>query len=294
MTISVRRSIAAVTVAVLLGAGCEFTRRSSSVADPTSPSPAPSTGNRSMLGFWNTDRPNPNSVPPTCGQFAWSVSSQTPDSITGTFTAVCLGSQVTGNANGQRGTGDTVLITVTASAVINGAPCTATINGTGTIISNDELHVTYSGQTCLGPVSGTQVLRRRTPEPPPPPPQPPPGPPPPPPPPPPPGSQCAGLTDPYDILVCYRQMYGSPMSHEDRYNLLRDATRQFNQVGVPDGPFGLLRKASGNNCLGYSCDVVCAGQGSQQKQWDVLVSEEIPIWGPPIAGAIRIDVCEIQ
>ena len=290
MTFSNRRSLVIVAAALVLSVGCEFTRRTGqNPLEPTQNSPSGSSANGSMVGFWIASQPAANDTSkPTCGQFAWSVTSQTPNSVSGTFTAVCLESLVAGNASGTR-TGDQVAIVVTATANLAGNPCNATINGNGVIVG-EELHVTYSGQTCLGPISGFEILRRRTPAPAPPPETPTPTPPPPPPP----SAPCAGLTQPYDILVCYRQLYATPMSHDDHVSFLRDATRHFNNVGVPDGPFGLLRKAAGNNCGGYSCDVVCAGQGSSQKQWDVLINEEIPTWGPPISGAIRIDVCEIQ
>ena len=105
---------------------------------------------------------------------------------------------------------------------------------------------------------------------------------------------CTGPLSPLGILECHRAKYGFPMHHDERLQFLRGAVRDFNAQGVPGGPFGILRKAAGNNCGGYSCDVICAGQGSSQQQWDVLVNEEFPVWGGPIEGAIRIDVCEIQ
>jgi hypothetical protein len=105
-------------------------------------------------------------------------------------------------------------------------------------------------------------------------------------------TECSG--SPLSILECHRSRYPDVMSHSDLINLLRGATRDFNRDGVAGGPFGLLRKLSGNNCEGYSCDVICSGQGSAQKQWDVMINEDIPTWGDPIEGAIRIDVCEPQ
>jgi hypothetical protein len=108
------------------------------------------------------------------------------------------------------------------------------------------------------------------------------------------GAPCVGPLSPLGILNCHRARYGTPMNHDERLEFLRGAVRDFNVHGVPDGPFGLLRKPSGNNCGGYSCDVICAGQGSNQRQWDVLVNEEVPTWGGPIEGNIRVDDCEIQ
>lgn len=115
---------------------------------------------------------------------------------------------------------------------------------------------------------------------------------------PPPGaiSQCGppSIFEPLSILQCHRQFYSPQMSHSERITFLRGALKSLNAAKVDGGPFGLLRKTGGNNCDGYSCDVICAGQGSQQKQWDVLISEEIPTWGAPATDGIRVDVCEIQ
>jgi hypothetical protein len=110
-----------------------------------------------------------------------------------------------------------------------------------------------------------------------------------------PGAPC-GPGDALDIMNCNRAKYGSPLSKSDHINFLRGTARDFNTHGIPEGPFGVLRKTSGNNCEGYSCDIICSGQGSSQKQWDVLVDETYPAWGSPktINDNIRVDVCEIQ
>jgi len=58
-------------------------------------------------------------------------------------------------------------------------PCAFELTGTGTLIDENTLRIPYSGNTCLGPVHGTETLKRRTdPAPPPPAPAPPPPPPP--------------------------------------------------------------------------------------------------------------------
>jgi hypothetical protein len=74
---------------------------------------------------------------------------------------------------------------------------------------------------------------------------------------------------------------------------LSGSAKDFNAAGVPDGPFGILRKTGGNNCNGYSCDILCSGQGSNQKQWDVLVDSKYVTWGAPIPD-IREDTCVVQ
>ena len=122
--------------------------------------------------------------------------------------------------------------------------------------------------------------------------------------PPPPGgggdpSSCGppSLFNPLAILTCHRALFpGGGLHGSVAIEFLRRSARSFNAAGVPGGPFGLLRKTSGNNCDGYSCDIMCAGQGNAQRQWDVLVAEEHPTWGGSIgvADGARIDICEIQ
>lgn len=91
-----------------------------------------------------------------------------------------------------------------------------------------------------------------------------------------------------------RSRYGTP-TRDEIVNLLRAVARQLN-ANCSAGPFGILKKSGGTNCGGYSCDVICTGQGDNQKQWDVLGDAggaSTPGWGY-IDGGIRVDVCEIQ
>ena len=110
-----------------------------------------------------------------------------------------------------------------------------------------------------------------------------------------PGAPC-GQTSPQAILECHRSRYGTPMSKDEHVAFLMGSTRDMNAAGVSGGPFGLLRKEYGNQCGGFSCDIICAGQGSSQRQWDVLVDENQPAWGAPktLANNIRVDTCVIQ
>jgi hypothetical protein len=110
-----------------------------------------------------------------------------------------------------------------------------------------------------------------------------------------PGAPC-GQSSPQAILNCHRNKYGTPMSKSQQLAFLQGSARDLNAAGVSGGPFGILEKTSGNNCGGYSCDIICAGQGNAQKQWDVLIDENFPIWGSPntISDNIRVDTCVIQ
>ena len=117
-----------------------------------------------------------------------------------------------------------------------------------------------------------------------------------PPPPPPSGGPCVS-GDPEAIVACERRKFGR-MSSSQLVTFLRQVARSLNANGISGRPFGVLRKGSGHNCAGYSCDIVCAGQGSSQRQWDVLADAEgsqTPTWnGPMRPPNIRIDACEIQ
>jgi hypothetical protein len=117
--------------------------------------------------------------------------------------------------------------------------------------------------------------------------------PPPPAPGPPPGGPCNANT-PEAIVSCERAKYGH-MSHGQMYSFLRAVAQSLNRNGIGGGPYGILRKDSGTNCNGYSCDVLCAGQGGGQRQYDVLGDidgAQSPGWSQ--VPHIRVDVCELQ
>jgi hypothetical protein len=84
------------------------------------------------------------------------------------------------------------------------------------------------------------------------------------------------------------------MSDAQAVKFLKGAARHFNMARVPGGPYGLLQKKFGNNCNGFSCDILCAGQGSRQRQYDVLINDRIAKWGAPLGDGQRTDACVIQ
>ena len=116
-------------------------------------------------------------------------------------------------------------------------------------------------------------------------------------PPPAPGGGPCNSSSAEAIVACERSKYGF-MSHGDMFNFMRAVAQSLNRNGIPGGPFGILRKQSGTNCNGYSCDVLCAGQGGSQRQWDVLGdidgAQSPGFSGPHTLPGIRVDVCEIQ
>jgi hypothetical protein len=57
--------------------------------------------------------------------------------------------------------GSTVTWTATATASAAGFPqCPIALSGTATIESDSQIRVPYTGTTCLGAVSGTELLRK--------------------------------------------------------------------------------------------------------------------------------------
>lgn len=141
----------------------------------------------------------------------------------------------------------------------------------------------------VGPWSATHQFGTPKPAPPPPEPPPPPGPGPQPP------SGGCRASSPIDVLNCNRARYPSgPMDKGALEDFIYRSAADLNASGIPGGPYGRLVKTTGNNCGGYSCDIICVGQGSGQLQYDVLLDENIPTWGAPISGpGIRIDVCRV-
>lgn len=113
------------------------------------------------------------------------------------------------------------------------------------------------------------------------------------------GTSTSGTCDsnsPEAIVSCERDKFGH-MSDSDLGTFLINVAKSLNRNGISGGPFGALKKSGGHNCGGYSCDVVCAGSGTAQKQWDVLSDSEgaqNPTWnGPSTYPNIRVDVCVV-
>jgi hypothetical protein len=186
-------ALLATLVSSATGVGCAFDH-SSNMLGPSSSrasgaaTPPGSNGvaTPSMVGLWESNALPTLPSPTSCGNFQYQISSQTATSIAGTFTAVCGGGlSLSGSATGQL-VGSSVPFTITGNASLPGIPsCAISLSGTGAIEdSGRTLRLPYAGTTCLGPVTGTEVLRKPTPATtappaPPSPPQPPPPPPPP-------------------------------------------------------------------------------------------------------------------
>jgi hypothetical protein len=98
----------------------------------------------------------------------------------------------------------------------------------------------------------------------------------------PPGAPC-NSSEPLKIVECERAKYGH-MSRSQMLDFVKATTRSLNRNGISGAPFGILQKDGGTQCGGYSCDVICSGNGPGQRQWDILGDIEgaqTPAWGGP-------------
>jgi hypothetical protein len=101
----------------------------------------------------------------SCSEPAWTVVSQTTSSVMGNFSAVCSGgSTASGTLTGQMNGSDRINVTAAGSAVIAGVTCAFNLTGIASKVTNDTTRLEYSGSTCAGPVSGTEILDRGLPQ----------------------------------------------------------------------------------------------------------------------------------
>lgn len=175
------RLVLALTLLMAVSA-CSVEKSLNSVTSPTtSVSTATTSSSRVTVATWSS----PTGALPTgagCSNFRWNLTTETATGLSGDFTLLCLGAvTVTGTATGTIA-GSDVTITAQGTAVGQGVPvgCTFTLTANGTISGTTSLPLSYTAQTCLGPISGHQTLRRSTPASPAPAPEPEPAPPTPP------------------------------------------------------------------------------------------------------------------
>jgi len=162
-----------VLAGLVMSAGCELqTSRS------TGPSQVPDSGILSLIGTWtsapgttgglmahvlNHARTTDITSSSGCNSIQWIVSSQSGSSATGELRMECKSVFVlgTGTANVS---GSSVAFTLGGTATMPSGGCTFNVSGTGALTS-DTLTLPYSGTTCLGPISGNEVLQRNRPAP---------------------------------------------------------------------------------------------------------------------------------
>ena len=145
--------LVALSIAAASAAGCIGFERQSTLTGPSA------TGIGALMGSWNSS----NLIPATnaCADFKWNVTEQTAATAKGSFSATCAGDlKVNGTAEGSlTGTG-TISWSALATATAPGlTACGVALTGTAEL-TTDSIRVPYSGDTCLGKVSGVEILKR--------------------------------------------------------------------------------------------------------------------------------------
>lgn len=138
----------------LAAAGCASFEHTSTTTGPSA------TGVAALMGTWASA----SSVVPsasTCSDFKWNATEQTPTTAKGSFSATCAGTlKVTGTAQGVL-SGSVITWSAQGDATgSDGIACRITLTGTAEIGAN-SIRVPYSGDTCMGKVSGVEILNKK-------------------------------------------------------------------------------------------------------------------------------------
>lgn len=141
-----------VCLVTILCVGCELT--SESGLNPSAPSAFASL----LVGEWSSGSSASLSTPDSCTDLQWSVAQDSASTYSGSFTATCgAGIKVEGTLTGIL-VGDQLTLTGVGTATPPGSTgCDFTLDGTAQVIG-DTIQLDYTGRTCLGPVTGTEVL----------------------------------------------------------------------------------------------------------------------------------------
>jgi len=144
-----------VIIAMCLAA---VTASSACSSESTSTLGPSTTGTAALLGNWTSASQVPTAD--ACTDFRWNVTQQSGNTASGTFSATCKGDlKIAGTASGTL-SGSTVTWNAQATATVPGLPsCAISLTGTAEL-GVDSIRVPYSGDTCIGRVSGVEVLRK--------------------------------------------------------------------------------------------------------------------------------------
>ncbi|HET7216884.1 MAG TPA: hypothetical protein VFJ02_02515 [Vicinamibacterales bacterium] len=143
--------VSAIAAATAAAAGCIGYERRSTLGPSA-------TGVAALLGSWTSS--SISAVASSCTDFRWNATQQTGNTASGTFSATCAGDlRVSGTATGTL-SGSTVTWNAQGTASVPNLPsCPITLTGTAEL-GTDSIRVPYTGDTCLGRVSGVEVLRK--------------------------------------------------------------------------------------------------------------------------------------
>ena len=145
--------LAAIFTAAITASACiDYERRSSS----TGPS---AVGSGALMGTWTSSNLIPS--PGTCTDMRWTATEQTSTTARGSFSATCTGDlRLSGTAQGAFTSSGSISWSAQGNATAPGlTTCGIALTGTAEL-TTDSIRIPYTGNTCLGPVSGTEVLRK--------------------------------------------------------------------------------------------------------------------------------------
>ena len=145
---------ALLSVSALVATGCIGFEHKSSVTEPGG------AGAGAFMGTWSSSNIIP--APGACTDFKWNVTEQTATSAKGNFSATCAGDlKLSGTAQGSLTSTTTLAWSATGNATAAGlVSCAISLTGTAELLV-DTIRVPYSGDTCLGKVSGVESLKKR-------------------------------------------------------------------------------------------------------------------------------------
>ena len=145
----------AIVVAISVAAsGCLGYQSKSTLTGPTV------AGVNALMGNWTSATASVIPAAASCTDFKWNATEQTSSSAKGTFSASCAGDlKVAGTATGTLN-GTVIDWAANANASAPGiTSCVILLSGTAEL-GVESIRVPYSGTTCLGPVSGVEILKK--------------------------------------------------------------------------------------------------------------------------------------
>ena len=169
----------ALLIASTLAAACSF-EQSSKLLTPTAPTGNPGPAGTTTPPANNGSNPSsPNSpasnfsgtwgtskipgIPDigSCSDVKWVITTQSATTVAGTMSANCTGgANVSANLTGEMVGADKLQLTARGTAIALNIPCGFDLTGIAMRQGDDTAKLDYSGTTCLGTVSGTEMLRK--------------------------------------------------------------------------------------------------------------------------------------
>ena len=149
-----RMMCAVLVAAILAAAGCDKILKDTK----TQPSPA-LTSVEGLGGNW-TSVSSATTQQNVCTDFKWNVSQFADGTASGTFTAACQGSLLVTGTGSATLSGNKINWTMTGNSnAAGGQACAVSLSGSA-VWEVNQIRVPYSGTTCQGAVSGTEILRK--------------------------------------------------------------------------------------------------------------------------------------